>query len=141
MLLQTLESVEIVLRCVARIASFDQLRIEGDDLFLGAAGFQSGLIGLGSLNLGLSTGSFGANVRIVELKQKLASFYAIAFFHQQALDGGWDRRVSLEIVDGFDFAIGRDQTADGAALDGCGAHFQRSLVKSGIKDDEDYDCA
>ena len=74
---------------------------------------------------------------IVELQQKLTFAYVVALIHQQALDCGRDGRVRFEILNGLNLAVGGNQTADGAALDGGGAYFERSLVKDGIQQSQD----
>jgi hypothetical protein len=62
----------------------------------------------------------------------------IAFLHHEALYGGRDGRVSLEVevLDGLDLAVGGDQAADRTALDRDCMYFQRSLMEILIKDEE-----
>src|ERR1700722_14950514 len=49
-----------------------------------------------------------------------------------------DGRVGLEILYGLNFAVSRNETADGAALYGCRAHAKWSAVKGVVKNGSDH---
>ena len=123
LLLQATQGAEIVLSRFSEAAGFDELRVEGDNFFLGSAGSQGVLVGLRRLDLGLGTRGFRTDVRVVQLQQYLALLYAIAFFDQQAANRGGNRSVSFEIVNGLNLAIGGDDAANGTALDSGDANF------------------
>jgi len=124
-LLQAAKRVEIALGVLERAARFDQLRIDGENFFVCTAGGEVSLIGLGGFHQSLRAGRLAAQVGIIELQKQLAFADVIAFLDKQALHRGGDGRVGFEIPNGFYFAIGGNQTADGSALDGCGADLQR----------------
>ena len=73
--------------------------------------------------MGLGSGGFRTDVGVIELQQNLASLYVIPFFNQQAANRGGNRSVSFEIVNGLNLAIGRDDAANGTALDSGDANF------------------
>ena len=101
------------------------MRVESENLFASTAGGEVSLIGLGSFHLGLRSGGLAAQVAVIELQQELTLANVVSFFYQQTLHGSGDRRVGFEILDGFDFAIGRNQTADRSAFHGGDADLQR----------------
>jgi len=140
-LLKALERVEIVLGYVSRAAGFDQLRIQGDDFFLGTAVFCCGKTGLCGLDLRLGFGSLRANIVVIELQQKLPLLDVIALFDEQALDDSGDRGMSLEanILDGFDFAVGGNDASNGAALYRYGVNFDWRLMQVRIQDEDQND--
>ncbi len=100
--------------------------VEREEFFAGAAGIDVGLVGLRCLDLGLRAGGLAAQVGIIELQEQLALANMVAFFYEQMLHRGCNRRVGLEILDGFNFAVGGNQAADGAALHCGGANPQGS---------------
>jgi hypothetical protein len=54
----------------------------------------------------------------------LALANVVAFFYKHMFHGGSDWRVRLKIADGFHFAVGGNQAANGSALDCGGANSQ-----------------
>ena len=62
LLLQATEGVEIVLSGLTCVAGFDELRVEGDDFFLGAAGFEGVLVSLSRLDLSLRSAAAFARI-------------------------------------------------------------------------------
>ena len=120
LLLQTAEGLETALRGVALAAGFYQKRVEGKDFLVSASGGDVGLIGLRGGHLRLRVLGLAADVGVVELQKKLSFVHVVAFFDQQALDDRGDRRVGFEIfiLERLNFAVGGNQAADGAALDG-----------------------
>ena len=133
-MLQTVEGIEIALREIARAAGFDELRIQGENFFLRAAGRQCGLIRLCCLDLSLGASGLRAYVDVIKLQQELAPFHVIAFFDKQALHRGRDGSVRFEILNGLNFAVGGDNTADRATFNPGSTYFERSLVGIGIQD-------
>ena len=133
LLLKTAKSVQIALGGVARAARFDQLGIEREQFFTRATGVNVGLIGLRRFDLGLGARGLAAQVGIIELQQQLTLANVVAFFHEQMFHGRRNRGVRLEVADGFDFAVGGDQTADWPAFDCGGANPQRA----GAREDRD----
>ncbi len=110
-----------------------ELRIEGEDFFLRATSLKFGFACLRRLDLRLCPSSLCADVGIVELKQELALAHVVAFLDQQAFHCGRDGSMRFEVLNRLNLAIGGNQAADRAALNGCGAHPQRSLAKIGIQ--------
>ena len=88
MLLKPAQGLDVALSSLAGGAGFDELRIQGNDFFLSASGFEGGLIDLCGSDLRLSAGSLRPNIGVVELDQQLPPFDTIALFDEQALDRG-----------------------------------------------------
>ena len=119
LLLEAAERVQIALGGFTGAAGFDELGVEREDFLAGAAGIDVGLVGLRCLDLGLGAGGLAAQIGIIKLQEQLALANVVAFFYEQVLHGGGGGRVRFEIADGFNFAVGGDEAANGAALD-CG---------------------
>ena len=119
--LQTLERVEIALRRVAVGARLDDLRLQGENFFLRSAMRDVLHAGLRALEFSLRVRGLAADAGVVELKQELPLPDVVAFLHEQAAHGGVGGRVGFEILRGLDFAVSRDDAADGSAFDRGGA--------------------
>jgi hypothetical protein len=61
----------------------------------------------------------------------------VTLLYKQALDGGGDRGVGFEILHWLDFAIGRNEAADGSSLNRGRAHGHRSAARN-ENDQHDY---
>jgi hypothetical protein len=77
------------------------------------------------------------NVGVIELQQQLAFADVVALLYQQALDGRGNRGVGFEILHWLDFAIGRNQAADGASLNRGRPYGHRSAARN-ENDQHDY---
>jgi hypothetical protein len=82
LLLQAAKRVKIALGVIPCTASFDQLRVESENLFASTAGSEVSLIGLGSFHLGLRSGGQAAEVPVIELQQELTLTNVVSFLHQ-----------------------------------------------------------
>jgi hypothetical protein len=93
------------------------LRIEGENFFVSASGFEGGLFSLGGGELGLRAGGLRADIGVVEFEERLSFADVVAFFHEDALDAGGEGSVGFEVLDGLDLSIGGDEGANGSAYD------------------------
>jgi hypothetical protein len=82
-LLQAPQSIEIVLRNAEFAARLGELRIEGQDFFVGSAGLECGLIGLCCSETCSGASGLSADVGVIEFEQKLAFADVITFFREQ----------------------------------------------------------
>jgi hypothetical protein len=61
----------------------------------------------------------------------------VTLLYKQALDGGGNRGVGFEILHRLDFAIGRNEAADGSSFNRGRAHGHRSAARN-ENDQRDY---
>ncbi len=72
-----------------------------------------------------------AGLGVVQLHQELIFFDVVTFAYKQLFYRGRDGGVGLEVLQGFDFAVGRDDAANGAALRGHCAHGDGCVARQG----------
>src|SRR4029077_7000496 len=94
---------------------------------------------LRALELCLRPCRLTAGVGIIELKERLSLANVVAFLHEKPTNGGVRRGVRFEILCRFDFAIGRNDAADGTALNGGGADWNY-IVAHRVERSEQDDC-
>ena len=137
LLLQAAERFQIALGSVAGRAGFYELYLNREHFFMRTSGVESTLVSLRGSYQRLGFRRLTTNVGVIELQQQLAFADVVALLHKQALDGGGYRGVGFEILHWLDFAIGRNEAADGSSLNLDRAHGHRSAARN-ENDQHDY---
>src|SRR4029077_8240296 len=94
--------------------------------FMRTPGAKSTLVSLRSSYQRLGFRCLTTNVGVIELQQQLPFADVVTLLYKQALDSGGNRGVRFEILHWLDFAIGRNEGADGPPLNGGRTHGHRS---------------
>src|ERR1035441_4537706 len=118
----------MVLCRIAVGASLYQLRFEAQHFFLVPASFGCAPVRLRRSQLSLGAGGLRPYAGIIQNQQQSALLDGVAFLDQNAPHIGRDRSVGLEVVDGLDFSVGGNQTADRGLLDDGSSHRHRVIA-------------
>ena len=81
--------------------------------------FEGANVGFSRTHLSLRLRRLTPRARSIQFCQQLALLNVRSFFHQKLFHGCPCRRVGFEILNWFDFAVGRNYASNGAASD-CG---------------------
>ena len=92
---------------------------------------------MGCFQLGFGASRLGARLGVIQNKQQLTLFDRVAFLDQDAANASRDWSVRLEVGDGLNFSVGRNQAADRALLDDGGSHRHRVIAVRDERNESD----
>ena len=137
LLLKLFQRFQITLGGIAVGSGFHQLRFQVQHFFLASTPFGCTQIGLRAFYLCLGASGLGASVGIIQNKEQFAFLDGVALFDINVPHTCRYRSMGLEVVDGLDFPVSRNQAADCALLDDGGPHLYRVVAVSD-KSRQDY---